>query len=139
MVVPRARPLGLALVFAAGLVLSLRGQSPPPPAALHIEYVGLPAIEEGAIWTESREPGAAETVRRAARSTAQESTRVGASGRSYTPGRVIVRFRDGVTPQDRLDMVRAASATAGLAARPPYADFDVIEINSAEDAERVAA
>src|SRR5580765_143289 len=137
--VRRARTLNLAVAIAAGLVLSLRGQSPPPPARLQIENVGLPAIEEGAIWDQVREPGAAQTIRRAARSTAQEATRVGASGRSYTPGRVIVRFRDEVSQQERLDMVRGASATADLAARPPYADFDVIQINSAEDAERVAA
>ena len=130
----------LALAIAAGLVLSLRGQSPPTSARLQIENVGLPAIEEGAVWDQVRER------RRQPRPSARGPfDRAGVHSRRRlrpmrtTPGRVIVRFRDGVTPQERLDMVRGASATADLAARPPYADFDVIGINPAEDAERVAA
>jgi serine protease len=104
-----------------------------------MENVGLPPIVEGAIWNPLHEPGSAEALRRAARSTALESTRVGTSGRSYTPGRVIVRFHDDVPQQQRLNVVRQVSETADMIVRSAYADFDVVAINPGEDAERVAA
>src|SRR5882757_3368862 len=120
--VVRARILCTAVAVVAGLVLAVRGQAPASRSLLQLENIGLPAIEGGAIWDVMREPGSAAAVRREARSTAQESTRTGTSGRSYTPGRVIVRFRDEVPQQDRLSVLRQASGTADLAVRQAYAD-----------------
>src|ERR1700737_4616574 len=118
----RARTLCVSLAIAAVLVMGLRGQvATHSVLQLELANVGLPAIEQGAMWDAAREPGSAEALRRAARSTALEA-RVGPSGRSYTAGRVIVRFHDDVPQQDRLNVVRLVSDTAGITVRPAYGD-----------------
>src|SRR5258708_520643 len=52
----RARNVAATFVVAAALVLTLRGQAPDARSSLQIADVGLPAIEEGVIWGESRTP-----------------------------------------------------------------------------------
>ena len=127
-----------AAVLAAALVLTVKGQSPAP--ALHIENIGLPAVEEStAIWSEARPGGRVDALKRSARETSTRNSRVGASGRAYTPGRVIVRFHDEVPAAERRTVARQASDTAEIAARPSYADFDIVRIDVNEDAEAVAA
>ena len=135
----RDRTVAAALVVAAGLVLTVRGQAPLAPS-LHIENIGLAAVEEsGAIWSEARPGGRVDAIKRAARDTSAQNSRIGTSGRAYTPGRVIVRFRDDVPAAERRTVARLASDTAEVAERPSYADFDVVRIAPAEDAEAVAA
>src|SRR5207245_11389060 len=53
--------------------------------------------------------------------------------------KVIVRFRDEVTADERRGIARDASSTAELAPRRAYADFDIVQIDPAEDPETVAA
>ena len=134
----RGRTAAAAAVVAAALVLTVKGQTPAP--SLHIENIGLSAVEENtAIWSEARPGGRVDALKRAARETAARNSRVGASGRSYTPGRVIVRFHDDVPAAERRTVARLASDTADIAARPSYADFDIVRIGVNEDAEAVAA
>ncbi len=134
----RGRTAAAAAVVAAALVLTVKGQTPAP--SLHIENIGLSAVEENtAIWSEARPGGRVDALKRAARETAARNSRVGASGRSYTPGRVIVRFHDEVPAAERRTVARLASDTADIAQRPSYADFDIVRIDVNEDAEAVAA
>jgi serine protease len=134
----RGRTVAAAALVAAALVLTVKGQTPAP--SFHIENIGLPAVEENAaIWSEARPGGRVDALKRAARETSTLNTRVGSSGRAYTPGRVIVRFRDEVPAAERRTVARLASDTAEMADRPSYADFDVVRIDANEDAEAVAA
>ncbi len=134
----RVRSAASAVFVAVALVLTLNGQSPTAPS-LRIDTIGLPAVEEtGAIWSEARPGGRVEALKRAARDTSTANSRIGASGRAYTPGRVIVRFRDDVPAAERRTVARLASNTAEVSERLPYADFDIVRIEESEDAEAVA-
>src|SRR5258705_13366362 len=104
----RARRLCATLLAAAGFLLSARAQS-PERASFQIENVGLPAIEESlVIRADSHGPGSERELRRAARAASEETARLGGGGRSYTAGRVIIRFNDGVAPGDRRAAARLA-------------------------------
>jgi len=63
----------------------------------------------------------------------------GVSRRSYTPGKVIVRFRDEVPTDERRNVMREATDSGELTSRQAYADFDIIRIDASEDPEAVAA
>ena len=121
----------------AASVLAVRGQSPDERHVI-FENLGLPAVDEGLIVDETHAPGTPEARRRA-------STRVAlqdASGRTrarYVAGRLVVKFRDQTSDADRMAVIAGASPTARLDRRPSYADFDVVRIDAAEDAEAVAA
>src|SRR5437868_4349842 len=135
----RDRTAAATLLVAAALVLTVDGQA-PPQSSLHVENIGLAAVEEtGAIWSEARPGGRVDAIKRAAREISAQNSRVGTSGRAYTPGRVIVRFHDDVAAAERRTVARLASDTAEVAERPSYADFDIVRIDPAEDAEAVAA
>src|SRR5262245_53571093 len=133
----RARTFGAALIGAVVLVLSLKGQSNAHPP-LDIQDVGLPAVEERgiAVWSEARSNQRLQLER--TMTGAGDSSRVGVFHRTYTPGRVIVRFRDDVAASERRGIARFASDTAEMAPRGSYADFDVVQIDPAEDPEAVA-
>src|SRR3954470_11993946 len=120
--------------MSAALALTVHGQSAPLP--IHIETVGLPAVDEGVIVDSPRTPSLAPArARRAAAIT--RASRRGAAGRVYVPGKVLVRFRDEVSTNVRREVARAASGTADLAAPRQFADFDVVRIDPSEDAEAV--
>src|SRR5260221_11122498 len=89
----RARNVAATFVVAAALVLTLRGQAPDARSSLQIADVGLPAIEEGVIWGESRTPSSDQA--RAARAAMSQTNAAGGSGRSHWPGKVILRSRGG--------------------------------------------
>jgi serine protease len=131
----RARTAGATMVAAATLVLTLKGQM-PGVRALQIADVGLPAIEEGIVWDVNRAPQMPQALDRVARS--ELGAVVGRSGRAYTPGRVIVRFRDGMSLDERRSVVRDATSSGEITPRPAHADFDLVSIDEAEDAEAVA-
>jgi serine protease len=135
----RARTVCATVLVAAGLVLTLRGQTADDSRLQILEHVGLPAIDEGLIADESHTPSSPETLRRAALRAALLQDRVGASGGHYRPGRVIVKFRDEAAMSERRAAVRAASDTGEIADRPSYADFDIVRIDPAEDAEEAAS
>jgi serine protease len=133
----RAGTFGAALIGAAALVLSLQGQTSNTRPALDIQNVGLAAVEEHtAVWSEPRAERRLTLERTVAG--AGDVSRLGAFHRSYTPGRVIVRFRDDVDAAERRSVARLASDSAEILSRAPYADFDVVRIDAAEDPEAVA-
>jgi serine protease len=135
----RARTLCVTFVVVAGLVLGVRGQT-RDSSRIFIQSVGLPAVEESfVLLNDTRGPGSAQELRRAARAAAEPMTRLGDGGRSYTAGRIIIKFNDDVAPEDRRRAARLASPSAEVDLRPSYADFDVVLINPSEDAEEVAA
>jgi serine protease len=135
----RARTVCATIAVASGLALTLRGQAPSDQQLQILQNVGLPAVDEGLLQDESHTPLAPETRQRAALRQALLNDRIGASGTHYRAGRVIVRFRDEAATADRRSAVRAASDTGEIAARPQYADFDVVRIDPSEDAEAAAA
>jgi serine protease len=134
----RARTVCATVVIAGGLVLTLRGQVADQSRLQILQNVGLPAIDEGLLQDDSHTPVAPETRQRAALRQALLNDRIGASGTHYRAGRVIVRFRDEAAMTDRQAAVRAASDSGEIAARPQYADFDVVRIDPSEDAEAAA-
>ena len=87
---------------------------------------------------ESRAPGTAEGARRRARSLSPTPDFVAADGARYVAGRVIVKFKDGISTASRLSTLSAASGTARMSERPSDADFDVIRIDPSEDPADVA-
>src|SRR5207245_2258420 len=87
----------------------------------------------------SRAPDSAETRRRQSiRPTSGAIDRAGRFGTRYVPGRVVVKFKDGVSALSRASAIRNGSQAAALAARPSYADFDLVQIDPADDPEAVA-
>src|SRR5262252_2017496 len=132
----RARTAAATAVAAAALVLTVKAQV-PSVRALQIENIGLPAVvEQGFVWDVERAPQRPQALQRVARS--QQAGVVGASGRAYTPGRVIVRFREGMSTEERRGVVRLATPSGEIAPRPEHADFDLVSIDVTEDAEAVA-
>jgi len=126
------------LCALAGSALILRGQSLGPTRPLDIQDIGLPAVEQHIpLSVDAHAAGTTESLRRLA--AARDTGRVGNSGRVYTPGRVIARFRDEIGMPDRRRVARLASDTADILPPAPNADFDVIRIDPAEDAEAVAS
>jgi len=132
----RARTAAATLVAAAALVLTVRAQA-PAVRALQIEDIGLPAVvEDGFVWDVNRSPLMPQALRRIERS--QQAGVIGASGRAYSPGRILVRFRDGMSMEERRAAVRLATPSGDIVARREHADFDTATIDLAEDAEAVA-
>jgi serine protease len=133
----RARTAAATLIVAAALVLTLKGQAPDARPSLQIADVGLPGIDEGVVWDESHTPSSDRA--RAARAAMTQTNAAGVSGRAYRPGKVIVRFRDEVPADERRSLMRQATNSGEFTTRRAYADFDIIQIDSAEDPEAVAA
>src|SRR5262245_24023971 len=100
--------------------------------------LGLPAINIGASRDESHTPRSSEALRRAAMQSVFHAEGVSSSGARDARGRVIVKFRDEASQSARRDAIAAASPTAAMMARPSYANFDMLRIDMAEDAEATA-
>src|SRR5205814_6878607 len=131
----RARTAAATIAAVATIVLTVGGQA-PSVRPLEIQDVGLPAIQEGVVWDVNRAPQMPQVLDRAA--LARQGSVVGASGRAYTPGRVIVRFRDGLSFDERRSIVRLATEAGEIMPRPEHVDFDLVSIDEAADAEAVA-
>jgi len=78
-------------------------------------------------------------VQGSSRHVMRSDDRVGRNGAMYQAGRVIVKFRGGVSSPTRLTALSEVSRTASMGARSPYADFDIVNIDQNEDAEAAAA
>jgi serine protease len=121
----------------AGAIGSGQGQTSRFRAVL--DYFGPQPIERGIIPIESRSPGSRESLaRRSIQPASGTVDRAGASGARYLPGRVIVKFKDGATSASRLSTLSAVSRSASISSHPSYADFDIVNIDPADDAEAVA-
>lgn len=110
----------------------------------------LPAIDRGLAADWSHAPGTPEAiVRESMRRSIVTVDRVGSSGTRYIAGRVIVKFRDGMSTSSsssssssmaaRVRAMSTVSQTATVSERPSYANFDVVRIDPGEDPEAVAA
>jgi len=99
---------------------------------------GPPAIDRGLVGRVYRSPDSRETRLRASiRSLNGPEQRIGTSGAPYVAGKLIVKFRDGMSPTARASALSAAAATTSP--QPSYADFEVVSIDPAADAEAAAA
>src|SRR5438477_791159 len=100
----------------------------------------LPAIDRGLSPDIVRMPRASTSLnRRRLTPSAATLDRTGRSGSHYAAGRIIVKFRDGMSTASRAAVVTAASRTSAIPERPSYANFDLVRIDPGEDAEAVAA
>jgi serine protease len=127
--------LSIALVVAA----TARGRAQQNDSTHAIVLgLGLPAVDRGVVPGEPRLPGLAEAARRHVIQRSSRSDVITADGARLVPGRVIVKFRDGVSIAARLAGLSETSPTASMAERPSYANFDRVLIDPAENPEAVA-
>jgi serine protease len=136
----------ILLVFAVSLALlvmlglPLRGQPLGQRARVLVSRFAPPPLLRGIIPVALRGPGSSDAkLRRSLRVVGRTMDRRGASGAPYRPGRIIVKFKDGVSSAQRLAALSSASRTASLGPRPSSANFDIVQIDPNEDAEAVAA
>ncbi len=133
---------GLGAAVCAGVlavcVMRGHGQAAAPTRVI-VDRFGPSAIERGISPLQTRAPGSVDELRRRSlRAASGPVDRIGRSGAAYRPGRVIVKFKDGASPAAKSSAMSAASRTAALSSRPDKADFDIVTIDSGEDAEAVA-
>jgi serine protease len=128
-----------AVAVAALLSIQGRGQAPSGSRTL-LDTSVLPAIDRGLVADFSHAPGTVEAItRQSIRRLDAPVDRVGRFGRHFVAGRVIVKFRDDASTEARLSALAAVSPTVSRPERRSYADFDLVRIDPAEDAELVAA
>ena len=110
-------------VLAFALVAPGHGQSPIPPGSSpgHLVWCRRSRMLPGEVPPPSKGPRV--RAERVDRNTAY-ADRTGPSGATYMPGRVIVKFRDGMSTSARLSALSSVSPTASLTTRQPYANFD---------------
>jgi subtilisin family serine protease len=139
---PRPRILSIfciAVVVIVGLfAVSGRGQTPASPRRL-LSRIAPPAIERGIAPDFSHAPGTPEMRRRQSlRVVGGVVDRRGVSGTPYRPGRLIVKFSDGVSAAERVSALSVVAGGATMSPRAAGQDFDVIEIDPAADPEAAA-
>jgi serine protease len=133
------RNLFLTLVVMALVAARIHGQGAGAfrtvlPASI------LTPIDRGLVSDASHAPDSPQAlVREALRHSSVTLDRVGIAGSNYIAGRVIVKFRDGVSAQSRVSAMSTISRSATVSERPSYANFDVVSIDPGEDAEAMAA
>ena len=127
-------PVALVALFTATAL----GQAPPSSRRI-LNRIAPPALERGISPDLSHAPGTPETRRRQSIHAASGvADRAGASSARYRPGRVIVKFRDGVSAAARVSALSAISGRATMSPRAASQDFDVVEIDQVADAEAAA-
>jgi serine protease len=135
-------------VLAMGIVLSTFGSGTVGGQAagrtVTLERT-VHALQRGIIPAEGRSPDSLERQRRDGLQRIATTDRVGTSGAAYAPGRVLVKFKDGVSSSARTSAVSAArvgarATRASLSAtRQSHANFDTLAIGELDDAEAVAS
>lgn len=127
-------PVALLALFT----VTALGQAPPSPRRI-LSRIAPPAIERGISPDLSHAPGTLEMRRRQSiHAVSGVVDRAGASGARYRPGRVIVKFRDGVSAAARVSALSVVPGRATMSPRAASQDFDVVEIDQAADAEAAA-
>jgi serine protease len=127
------------IVLAALFSVSSAGQAPPQSRRNILSSVAPPAIQSGISPDTSRAPGTREMRRRQSiRVAGAVADRIGASGVRYRPGRVIVKFRDGVSGAARVSAMSSIPGRATMSPRAAYQNFDIVQIDQAVDAEQAA-
>src|SRR4051794_13825020 len=116
----RNRPYFFLTLTAAAVLLATIGHGQDAGQLRTLLYpYSLPAVERGVILDVVRPPASAPVAR-------------------YSSDRVIVKFRDGMSPASRVRALAAVSSTSSMPEQPSYANFDLVRIDSSEDAEAVA-
>jgi subtilisin family serine protease len=138
----RSRLPGAVLACAAALAffVTMHGQGQTAgPARVLVDASGPPPIERGISPLMTHSPDNPDITRvRQVETPMAALDRTGASGARYVAGKVIVRFKDEGSAELRAASLRAVEGSAAIAARPDYADFDIVRIDPAADAEAVA-
>src|SRR5436190_16704482 len=126
----RARVVWTGCAVAIALAtLAARAQSPDAQRFAVELNLGLPAVDEGPLNVDlTHAPQTPEALKRSAMHDVLHATAAGASGVPYQRGRLLVKFRDSASDSARQAAVAAASGSAAMAARPSYADFDVVTL-----------
>jgi serine protease len=130
----------LPAVVACGVALFLAGSpghAQAPRAFTIVPDLGLPPVDLGQLKWEYAGPDSERLLRARKGRTTGSLMRVGSSGAPHAAGRIIVKFREGSNAASRVAAAGSASGTLGV--RPPYADFDLVSIDPAADAEAMAA
>jgi len=130
----------VALPIAAFLAVALhvRGHAQTVTPFDIVMGVGLPGIDRGPIVDDTRVPGSPEAARRhGVQSGAVLRERLAAGGARVVTDRLIVRFRDGLSPADRQAALALASPGA-VSEHPSDADFDVVRLDTRDDSETAA-
>ncbi|HEX7139677.1 MAG TPA: S8 family serine peptidase [Vicinamibacterales bacterium] len=130
--------LSCAAVAAALATLGLRAQVAERNGFQLREGVGLPAVDLGVLGDDTHTPSSYETRRRTAIRATMHTDGVSSSGTRYDRGHLIVRFRDEADTTARMRAISSATRSGAIAARPSYANFDVVTMDPNEDAEAVA-
>jgi serine protease len=135
----RLRPLFLILSFLIALsVAAVVGQAPAARRNILSRFAPR-AIERGVMPDTTHAPGTPETRRRQSlRAVAAVVDRTNRSGARYRPGKVIVKFREGVTAASRLSAVASVPGRGTMSPRAAGQNFDVVQIDPAADPEVVA-
>ena len=114
------------------------GQAPPSSRRI-LSQIAPPAIERGISPDLSHAPGTRETRRReSVQAISGVVDRTGVSGTRYRPGRVIVKFRDGMSAAARVSALSVLSGRATMRPRAASQDFDVVDVDPAADPEAAA-
>jgi len=136
------RPSRLTLVssvavLAAVFAFETPGRTQAPPRLEIREGVGLAPIDQNTTLVPRRVPGSREV--RSREVMRRRVDRVGASGAPYAPGRLIVKFRDGVAEAARDAAIASSVASSTRGPRPDSANFDLVRTPLDADLEAAAA
>jgi hypothetical protein len=109
------------------------------PRRTLVSAFGPPAIERGISPDLSHGPNTRQALRRQSiHALARPADRISASGLRYVPGRVIVKFKNGMSAASRVSAISSVSRTASMAARSAWQDFDIVQTAASENAEDAA-
>lgn len=127
----------LAPVAAALVLFAAHARMQTAGGRTIVSDIAPPPIDRGLTADTSRAPDSPETLhRQSLRPETGVVDRTGVSGAPYVPGKVIVKYRNGVSSSARASAMSVAKAS--MSAQPSYADFDVLRIDPSADAEAVA-
>ena len=125
------------LAAASALMIASSHAQDPGEARTALYPYTLPAVDRGLSTAEGPGPAGLSTLASRAR-VAGALDRTGRTGAPYAAGRVIVKFRDGISSAARLKSLAEASATVTTSEHPSYANFEILHIDPNDDAEAVA-
>ena len=130
--------LASSLALIALFIVSGHGQTAAPRRTLVASFAP-PPIERGIIPDRSRAPRSRDALRRQSiRAASRIPDRYGASGARYANGRVIVKFKDGISAATRLAVLPTVSRTGTMTSRALSQNFDIVQTADGEDAEATA-
>jgi serine protease len=99
-----------------------------------VQKSSLPPIDRGFLETDARLTQRPQALSAGGRA----PDRVGATGRRYAAGRVIVKFRNGMTVGGRTRAISLVAPTASLRARSGSTPVDIVDAEVSVDAETLA-